>query len=490
MSAWGGLGAGTRALILGAGAVALAGIGTLVWQTTRPAPETPPVAEATPAAAVPAPEAPAHEASAPDAAADATVEAPAAEDPGAGAKPALPSIDVWRVDADGAAVVSGLADPGARIEVLVDARPVAEGMADASGQFALLFTLAPNPAPSLMWLRMTRPDGTEALSPGRVALGPIAGTVVAAAGPATPAPAAPETAPESAPETSPETAPEVPAAEAAPAPPPALLLTEDGALVLQEAEPADPDLAQAVMIETIAYTAEGEVQVGGRGGPGAALRIYLDNEPKLDLRVGATGKWLTTIPDTAPGIYTLRVDQLDAAGKVVSRFETPFQRETLEALARAAASVPAAPDAPDSDAAVAPEAFALAEPPADAPAPSLEEAPVTGETAYAPAVTADAGPSGVVAAAPDAAAEERPAEPPVAPAIEAPAPADDSPAPVVPVTVTVQPGFTLWGIAQANYGDGVLYVQVFEANRDKIKDPDLIYPGQVFTVPTDGASGP
>jgi len=51
------------------------------------------------------------------------------------------------------------------------------------------------------------------------------------------------------------------------------------------------------------------------------------------------------------------------------------------------------------------------------------------------------------------------------------------------VTVTVQPGFTLWGIAQERYGDGVLYVQVFEANRDRIRDPDLIYPGQVFTVP-------
>ena len=52
-----------------------------------------------------------------------------------------------------------------------------------------------------------------------------------------------------------------------------------------------------------------------------------------------------------------------------------------------------------------------------------------------------------------------------------------------PVTVTVQPGFTLWSIAKENFGDGILYVQVFEANRDKIRDPDLIYPGQVFSIP-------
>lgn len=49
--------------------------------------------------------------------------------------------------------------------------------------------------------------------------------------------------------------------------------------------------------------------------------------------------------------------------------------------------------------------------------------------------------------------------------------------------VTVQPGFTLWGIAEDRFGDGLQYVQVFEANRDLIRDPDLIYPGQVFTLP-------
>ena len=63
--------------------------------------------------------------------------------------------------------------------------------------------------------------------------------------------------------------------------------------------------------------------------------------------------------------------------------------------------------------------------------------------------------------------------------------ADAPVAPVVlaPVSVTVQPGFTLWRIAREQFGDGVMYVQVFEANKDKIRDPDLIYPGQVFTIP-------
>ncbi len=52
--------------------------------------------------------------------------------------------------------------------------------------------------------------------------------------------------------------------------------------------------------------------------------------------------------------------------------------------------------------------------------------------------------------------------------------------------ITVQWGHTLWGIAQQHFGDGVAYVQIYEANRDQIRNPDLIYPGQIFTLPEQG----
>lgn len=54
---------------------------------------------------------------------------------------------------------------------------------------------------------------------------------------------------------------------------------------------------------------------------------------------------------------------------------------------------------------------------------------------------------------------------------------------------TVQPGNTLWAIAQETYGDGILYVRVFEANADLIRDPDLIYPGQIFRLPDMDSAG-
>ena len=47
----------------------------------------------------------------------------------------------------------------------------------------------------------------------------------------------------------------------------------------------------------------------------------------------------------------------------------------------------------------------------------------------------------------------------------------------------VQPGDTLWAIAEANYGDGREYPLILRANPSQITDPDLIFPGQVLKVP-------
>ncbi|GAB4224146.1 MAG: hypothetical protein Tsb0032_28100 [Kiloniellaceae bacterium] len=49
--------------------------------------------------------------------------------------------------------------------------------------------------------------------------------------------------------------------------------------------------------------------------------------------------------------------------------------------------------------------------------------------------------------------------------------------------VIVQPGNSLWRIARSSYGRGIRYTVIYQANRDQIRDPDLIYPGQVFEIP-------
>ena len=50
-------------------------------------------------------------------------------------------------------------------------------------------------------------------------------------------------------------------------------------------------------------------------------------------------------------------------------------------------------------------------------------------------------------------------------------------------TYTVKKGDTLWGIAKKFYGNGAKYTQIYNANKGKIKNPNLIYVGQVFTIP-------
>jgi len=49
--------------------------------------------------------------------------------------------------------------------------------------------------------------------------------------------------------------------------------------------------------------------------------------------------------------------------------------------------------------------------------------------------------------------------------------------------VVIQPGNTLWRVAREVYGSGFSYTIIYRANDDQIRDPDLIYPGQIFSLP-------
>ena len=59
------------------------------------------------------------------------------------------------------------------------------------------------------------------------------------------------------------------------------------------------------------------------------------------------------------------------------------------------------------------------------------------------------------------------------------------PAPTAPQTktYTVVRGDSLWAIARKYYGNGKQYTKIYNANRNKIKNPSLIYPGQVLVIP-------
>ncbi|EAP83900.1 Ig-like domain-containing protein [Sulfitobacter sp. EE-36] len=396
-------------------AVAVAGY---IWSQDA-GPVVPDTAKDTAAQPKPAAQPSARTATAPqDTKAAATVP-PAPQTPDPAASPATPSFDEVRREGDGMTVIAGRAAPGARVSVISNGAEVASAQADRSGKFATLAILPPDGSGKILSLSADAETGPVA-SVEEVILAPITAPAVAQVALAEPADVSidttseamhDDTAPEaaSAPVAEPQgeapedSAPEMTefaavAAQPDPARPsadtPVALLKSDADGV--ELLPGTaPEVTDRIALDTITYSDEGEVRLAGRAqAQASSVRVYLDNRSVGALEVDPQGRWRGDIENIKTGIYTLRVDELDQGGDVISRVETPFKRESPEVLARATA---------DND-----------------------------------------GP------------------------IKA---------------VTVQEGATLWAIARERYGDPTLYVRVFAANRSSIRDPDLIYPGQVFDLP-------
>ena len=270
--------------------------------------------------------------------------------------------------------------------------------------------------------------------------------------------------------------------EATSAPATVILADEDGVRVLQDGAPAA--VAPAVTIDTISYSSNGDVILGGRGQAGNFVRIYLDNQSIATSEIAVDGYWAVELSDIEPGIYTLRIDELNPAGDVVSRAETPFKREAAEELAELMAVETQAEEprveVPSESAVVAKAEAEEAQRPAvvqvepeTAPEKPLAQTVTQVEVSVQPEVAALDGQVEQSSNGGSAVVEELPAE--TAPALRAPSKKFR--------VRTVQPGSTLWAIAKESYGAGIEYFKVFEANKERIRDPDLIYPGQVFEIP-------
>ena len=417
-----------------------------------------------------------------------------------------PKFDVVRIEDDGSALIAGQADGRGHVILSVDGVEQAEARADLSGtgQFVIFAFLPSTGDQQSLKLHLYAEDGS----------GPVVSAQTVFVAPATAAAAAtdstaalvqeevtvsesPDTAAETDTETEADTETETdteietgtgtetastdvasPEAKADKAPATVILADEDGVRVLQDGAPSAAK--PAVTIDTISYNSNGDVILGGRGQAGNFVRIYLDNQFLATSKIAADGYWALELSDIEPGIYTLRVDELNAAGDVVSRAETPFKREAAEELAElmAAGSETEEPSAegPSESAAetqvVDAEALASVEPEA-ADDPQPEEV-VTQEEVNVQAEVAELNPQGEQSSdGGSLAVEGQPAD--TASVLRTPSKKFR--------VQTVQPGSTLWAIAKESYGAGIEYFKVFEANKERIRDPDLIYPGQVFEIP-------
>jgi nucleoid-associated protein YgaU len=274
-----------------------------------------------------------------------------------------PSFDVVRVAADGTAVIAGRAEPGAVVQVFDGEKEIGRITADPRGEWVLLPAGPMAPGTRELSLVAKGPGDIPELRSERVVVVVVPERQLAAQSGGALAVAIPREA-----------------------------VAAEPSRALQVPNPGPRPVAPiSLAVETVDYDGAGNVVLSGRCPPGGTVLVYLDGKPIGRAVADGAGRWSLT-PDgaVAPGVYTLRVDQLGTDGRVTQRMEMPFAR---------------------------------AEP------------------------TAELG----------AASGDR---------------------------IVVQPGNSLWRIARRVYGEGTRYSVIYQANREMIRDPNLIYPGQVFALPT------
>ena len=189
-------------------------------------------------------------------------------------------------------------------------------------------------------------------------------------------------------------------------------------------------------ISTVETEGGGRLHVSGNATPGATVRLYLNDTFVAPGSAGADGRITFSIErGVLPGNYQVRMDVVDpVSGAVKSRAEVAF--------------------------AMPPAAVAAAGQQATRPAGSPVRA--SGPTA----VLSDATSSGGATPMADAMI--------VVPEVN---------------TAIVSRGESLWAISKRAYGEGLRYTVIFGANNRQIRDPNLIYPGQVFVLPTPAEKG-
>lgn len=465
----------------------------------------------------------------------------------------VPSFDIVRVEPDGSMVIAGSAEPNSDIEVVAGAEIIARAEVGPSGNFAAVLDDALRPGDYQIVLRSTGPgeglvttsletavvsvpdsqDGQvlalveEPGAPSRLITVPEAETQADA----TPAiEALPETpAADEAVEDEPiaDASEQTAAADAPDATDPADGSPQDAAEMDAPGEPeAEPAVAEGEGEQQLAARSEpqtsptqarpasprnalaveaieiegGTVFVAGRGAAGTTVRVYANEILLGEARVSEGGRFLVETQTELPvGDYIVRADIVGSSGEVTARAAVPFQREPGEAVAAVAPAERAPADAvstPDSasgqsvPAASAQGGESAAASTGMASSPESGTASVQGApdvAATSDAETADGARNGDAAEAATtpntstggadetaaAAIEETMAEP-----LQA---ADGA--------VIIRRGDTLWRISRRVYGRGVRYSTIYLANQEQIRDPDMIWPGQIFTVPDETEEG-
>ena len=234
------------------------------------------------------------------------------------------------------------------------------------------------------------------------------------------------------------------------------------------AQPAETAAEPKVAVDAVEIEGR-EVFVAGAADPGRRVRAYANDILLGEALASPGGRFLIEAERDLPvGDYIIRADALEPNGdKVLARAAVPFEREPGEAVAAVALEAPLQKPAGEPAPASEPKAAVPAVPSTTEVQPA---APTETQAAAQPPVGQGEGDANTAPAPDRKIAAGDPST--VAPKLQS-----------VDGSVIIRRGDTLWRISRRVYGHGVRYSTIYLANQDQIRDPDRIWPGQVFNVP-------
>jgi len=367
------------------------------------------------------------------------------------AQPKLPEFQVLTVEEDGTALIAGTAPDNSGIEIIHGDEVIATAQAGSNGDFVIVLDEPLEPGTYELFIRATPKDGPPVLSAqaGIISIPERGGEMIVMLtkpGEASELVQVPKPAPKPVAKAEPEPVP-VPVAKVEPKPEPKPVVKiepkpepkpvvkiepkPEPVIVAKVPEPKPepepiPDPVAPVLLGAVEVEGN-KLFIAGSGEAGRVVNIYLNDKFIGETVVTAQGTFLLETETKLDfGTHKIRADMLAKSSAVV--------------IARA--EVPLIHDAP--------------------PIPK----PV------------------IVAKAPEPKVEPEPARNLGAVEIEIPQPAA-APKRVIRTgtSVIIRKGDNLWRVSRRILGRGIRYSTIYNANRDQIKNPSLIFPGQIFKVP-------
>jgi nucleoid-associated protein YgaU len=227
--------------------------------------------------------------------------------------------------------------------------------------------------------------------------------------------------------------------------------------------PRSPDTDESVPAFDIARIERtGDAVIAGRAAPGAVVELLRNGEHHDQAVADQSGQFVMVPPRLPPGDYELTLRSRQPDGK-----QATSKQSVVVALAGVESSFSAV--------------LSSAEVPFNVPETVAANPSVLNQTAgSSPAHQPFQSPF-QIAKRQDTAVSQVPHATAAAPLSGGSSPTAGLDSKIA--TRVVSRGDSLWRISRATYGAGMRYAVVYKANRDQIRNPDRIYPGQLFVLP-------